>query len=121
MSMKWIWLAGLLGVSVDAYAGCETDHDCKGDRVCNDGACEEPLSRPESSAPSPTPSSTTIDVEQARSLVQKTRRGAAATAVLGLASAATNGETFPALPLGAAALISAGVTVPKSHQAGALV
>ena len=81
MAIKECVLIGLLGMSLDAYAGCETDHDCKGDRVCNDGECEEPLSRPESPVATPAPSST-IDVEQARSLVVKTRRGAAATAVL---------------------------------------
>jgi hypothetical protein len=38
--MTALWLG--LGVSATAHAGCETDLDCKGSRVCEEGACVEP-------------------------------------------------------------------------------
>lgn len=38
----------LVSAGAGCRSGCETDHDCKGDRVCTSGECTEPANRQKS-------------------------------------------------------------------------
>jgi hypothetical protein len=44
-------LVAILGVPLRAWAGCEKDTDCKGDRICTAGICQDPAAAPAQPAP----------------------------------------------------------------------
>ncbi|MGB0638605.1 MAG: hypothetical protein ACPGTU_04700, partial [Myxococcota bacterium] len=47
--------------SAKAYAGCEKDTDCKGDRICEAQVCVNPTASP---APAPPPEAATTSTEK---------------------------------------------------------
>ncbi len=55
--MGGILLVAILGVPLKAWAGCDKDTDCKGDRICSYGLCQDPNPAPQQLAPAvpPTP------------------------------------------------------------------
>ncbi|MGI5864360.1 MAG: dickkopf-related protein [Myxococcales bacterium] len=56
----FVAFAGLLALSAPARAQCTKDTDCKGDRICINGACTSPAPAPSPySAPAPAPTSYT--------------------------------------------------------------
>ncbi|MGH7284385.1 MAG: hypothetical protein ACRELY_22895, partial [Polyangiaceae bacterium] len=51
-ALAWIAIGLVITMrSLPAYAGCEADTECKGDRVCVDGTCREPGGAADSKPP----------------------------------------------------------------------
>lgn len=66
---RWIVGAGIaLGAAGVARAGCEKDLDCKGDRVCDQGACVDPVDPVDPVEPTEPPSRAVTGVQEGRSV-----------------------------------------------------
>lgn len=62
------------------HGGCQQDTDCKGERVCNDGRCEDPASARTQPAPSrstspPSPADSRAEAQRPPEAPQDTRKG----------------------------------------------
>lgn len=120
--MKWLVLSSLCGMmNADAWAGCETDVECKGDRICIEGSCEDP------SVPVENPTFADPDASRAAMpVIRSARRHAIAGTVLGslsvvsgIGAAITAEDGFEApLLMGGFSLLSAAVAVPVAAAHG---
>lgn len=120
----------LLTVAPPVFAGCETDMDCKGDRVCEQGACVDPA--PAAGPATPAFDARSASAPSARGLTDLQRLelrrargkatvgyvGAGLTAALGAVTLATWEETGTAMAFGSAALLAASVTAPVAASGG---
>ena len=106
--------------SAQAKAGCETDMDCKGDRVCNQGVCMDPKSSgTEAAKTNGITEAQGFELERARAKARIGYGGAIATAALGASSLLLYDDDISSILLGAGALITAGITVPMASGGGA--
>ena len=110
----------LLVFSNLAYAGCENDMDCKGERVCNAGLCTDP-----SSSTSIKPKHVGIteaqqfELDRARSKAKIGYNGAISTGAFGIGSLLLYDDEIASLMLGSGALLTAGITIPMASAGGA--
>ncbi len=108
------------GIPMNANAGCENDMDCKGDRVCEDGECTEPVAASTPAAPAAGVSEAKaieLDSAQANAIVGYV--GAGGGLLFGVAAMALNGEGAPAYMSGAGSLLTIGITAPVAAGGGA--
>jgi len=108
-----------------AYAGCETDMDCKGDRICNKGACTDPSST-NSQPPVPSIPKTLgiteaqrYELDRAKAKANIGYGGAVATTALGIGSLLLYDDDIASIMLGSGALLTAGITIPMASEGGA--
>lgn len=104
--------------------GCQTDVQCKGDRICVRGACQDP-GGPSPASPDSPPmiiddgsKSAYSDPGWTKGAAILSFVGAAAVLGLGGASAATSDEDIPAIPLGAAATLVGAIVFPIAASGG---
>lgn len=97
-------------VAQAAHAQCTKDTDCKGDRICLDGACRD-SARPYLPA-GPQAAAGTATAGWARGAAVYGFVSTAAAVALGTGAAIFNGQQVPALSLGGAATVLLGVSVP---------
>ncbi|MEE2828686.1 MAG: hypothetical protein VX498_05835 [Myxococcota bacterium] len=111
-------LVASFSLASTAFAGCEKDTDCKGDRICTKGECVEPSS--DSSASTPLRPRAQDPLAAARAEHARSTRNGAVTSIVGgamtftfgMVSATATENYWVSLGSGSAALLSAAITIP---------
>ena len=105
----------LMPTLAHAKDGCANDVQCKGDRICVQGSCQDPAApRSRQSVAVDNGSQSYADGDAGWTIAAGILGLVATGGILGLggAAAATSEEQIPALPLGAAATVLGAVMIP---------
>jgi hypothetical protein len=94
-----------------AHAQCSTDMDCKGDRICVNGACRSPATAPPTAAPG-APQNVFADPGWSQGAGILGFVAAGGTLLLAIAAEITKEDQIPSLPIGIGATLLMGVATP---------